>query len=214
MDCPPGGRALGARQGPGDPGDGRLGLIMVWPGSGEWPGGGRPGTLCQDSPPGGDLLLPVQLDPLSLSQGSLVALYNGVKESPRLHQEWSDYRVHVNGNVDIDIPEVGVLFRPPSSSSFPQDMRSLSCYRATLAHKCNHSFTPNCRWGRVDHPRSANNINKQPGKEILYNISSRFGLISSLVALRQLEAGEEVGQLQLLPPALAFPSSSSFSLQP
>ena len=57
----------------------------------------------------------MELDPLP--QGSLVALYNGVKESPRLHQEWSDYRVHVNGNVDIDIPEVVVLFRPPSSSS-------------------------------------------------------------------------------------------------
>ena len=103
-----------------------------------------------------------------------------------------------------------VLLPPPGS---PQDMRSLSCYRATLAHKCNHSFTPNCRWGRVDHPRSADNINKQPGKEILYNISSRFGLISSLVALRQLEAGEEVGQLQLLPPALASPSSHSSSLK-
>ena len=26
-------------------------------------------------------------------------------------------------------------------------------YCATLAHKANHSFAPNTRWGRMEHPR-------------------------------------------------------------
>jgi len=44
-----------------------------------------------------------------LKKGTLVALYNGVKEVPSLSQGWSDYRVKVNGDFDIDIPEVRSL---------------------------------------------------------------------------------------------------------
>merc|ERR1712181_134025 len=91
----------------------------------------------------------------SLKQGELVALMNGARSPPSLHQEWSDYRIKLDGNTDLDIPE---------------SLRSLSAYCATLAHKANHSFTPNCRWGRVDHPR--------------------FGCIISLVALRNCSPGE------------------------
>ena len=31
----------------------------------------------------------------------------------------------------------------------PEDMRSLDKYCATLAHKANHSFLPNTKWGRI-----------------------------------------------------------------
>merc|ERR1711974_357236 len=82
---------------------------------------------------------------------------NGARSPPSLHQEWSDYRIKLDGNTDLDIPE---------------SLRSLSAYCATLAHKANHSFTPNCRWGRVDHPR--------------------FGCIISLVALKNCSPGEEM----------------------
>jgi len=104
----------------------------------------------------------------ALKKGELVALMNGKKSPPCLDQEWSDYRINLNGDTDIDIPE---------------DMRSVTQYCATLAHKANHSFTPNCRWGRVDHPR--------------------FGLIISLVALRDCAPGEEVTVNYRLPLHLA-----------
>jgi len=93
----------------------------------------------------------------SIKQGELVALMNGARSPPSLHQEWSEYRIKLDGDTDLDIPE---------------SLRSLSTYCATLAHKANHSFTPNCRWGRVDHPR--------------------FGCIISLVALRNCSPGEEM----------------------
>jgi len=103
-----------------------------------------------------------------LKKDTLVALYNGVKEPPSLSQRWSDYRVKVNGDFDIDIPE---------------DMRSVTSYSASLAHKANHSFAANCRWGRIDHPR--------------------FGMISSLVAKQDILPGEEVTVNYRLPLHLA-----------
>ena len=42
-------------------------------------------------------------------------------------------------------------------------------YRATLAHKINHSFTPNCGWDTIEHPV--------------------FGKIPSVVALADVERG-------------------------
>merc|ERR1712223_2108781 len=45
------------------------------------------------------------------------------------------------------------------------------------------SFSPNCRWGRIDHPR--------------------FGMISSLVAKQDIHAGEEVTVNYRLPLHLA-----------
>ena len=40
-------------------------------------------------------------------------------------------------------------------------MFSLDKYCATLAHKCNHSFTPNLKWGRIDHPRFSSAMHKR-----------------------------------------------------
>ena len=77
-------------------------------------------------------------------------------------------RVHLNSEYDIDIPE---------------DMRNTDQYCATLAHKSNHSFTPNCRWSRIDHPR--------------------FGLICSLTANTVIMEGEEITVNYRLPLHLA-----------
>jgi len=67
----------------------------------------------------------------------LVAIYNGVRTRPDLHEDWSDYKVHFSSEFDIDIPD---------------DMRRTDEYCTTLAHKANHSFAPNTKWGRIDHP--------------------------------------------------------------
>ena len=47
------------------------------------------------------------------------------------------YRIMVGDNCRMDIPV---------------DMRNLTSYRATLAHKINHSFDPNCEFWEVTHP--------------------------------------------------------------
>ena len=67
-----------------------------------------------------------------------MSILNGTRVVPSLHEEWSDYKVHFSSELDLDIPS---------------DMRRLDQYCATLAHKANHSFAPNTRWGRMEHPR-------------------------------------------------------------
>ena len=78
-------------------------------------------------------------------KGQIVALFNGIRylssrnncqdDSP---EQCFDYRIRLNGDTDIDIP-----------SAFT----SLERYCATLGHKANHSFTPNAKWSRIEHPR-------------------------------------------------------------
>ena len=67
------------------------------------------------------------------------------------------YKVNFNTGLDLDIPH---------------DMRRTDQYCTTLAHKANHSFRPNTRWGRMDHPR--------------------FGLVVTLLAMREISVGEEI----------------------
>ena len=62
----------------------------------------------------------------------------GTRAAPRRDEAWSDYRVHFSSEFSIDIPP---------------DMRRLDQYCVTLAHKANHSFAPNVRFGRMEHPR-------------------------------------------------------------
>lgn len=45
-------------------------------------------------------------------------------------------------------------------------------YRATLGHKANHSFRPNCRYGQIRHPR--------------------WGLIVAIFSTRKINKGEEL----------------------
>ena len=70
---------------------------------------------------------------------------------------WSDYRISCEKGLDLDI--------------YAEHM-STTNYRATLAHKTCHSFTPNSGFAQFWHPR--------------------FGLIMSIVANRDIRAGEEI----------------------
>ena len=49
---------------------------------------------------------------------------------------------------------------------------SLKNYRASLGHKINHSFEPNCKWDQIIHPT--------------------FGRIPSVITLMDLKAGTEL----------------------
>ena len=57
---------------------------------------------------------------------------------------------------------------------YHQSVCNLCCFRfpATLGHKVNHSFTPNCHFGTFDHPR--------------------FGTVPSVVTSQRLERGAEL----------------------
>ena len=73
---------------------------------------------------------------------------------PGIDEDWSDYKVHFSSAFDIDIPEdMRRCVVLKARFKITVSMFSLDKYCATLAHKCNHSFTPNLKWGRIDHPR-------------------------------------------------------------
>ena len=69
----------------------------------------------------------------------------------------SDYRIRLNAEVDLDLPK---------------GYENLDKYKATLAHKANHSFEPNAEWILFEHPR--------------------FGLIRALRAQVDIEENQEV----------------------
>lgn len=54
----------------------------------------------------------------------------------------------------------------------PPECKDLEVYNATLGHKINHSFAPNCRWDVMEHPA--------------------FGRIPRVVTLIDLKAGTEL----------------------
>ena len=93
-----------------------------------------------------------------LPSHSLVSLYAGVRlSSVRARQHGSDYRIRLTADKDLDIPD---------------SCRGLDRYRATLAHKANHSFSPNTVWDLMEHPR--------------------FGLIRALCSTQDIPAGQEI----------------------
>ena len=71
------------------------------------------------------------------------------------------------------------IFVPLANYCYPR----LDQYCATLAHKANHSFTPNTRWGRLDHPR--------------------FGQVVTIIAIKDIQVGEEVSVNYKYPVILA-----------
>ena len=95
-----------------------------------------------------------------IKTGQVCALFNGVRQHHLWGQvdlPWSDYRISCEQGLDLDI--------------YPEHV-STDNYRATLAHKTCHSFTPNCGFDQFWHPR--------------------FGLIMSIVANSDILAGEEI----------------------
>jgi len=94
--------------------------------------------------------------------GQIAAVFNGLRQRdlPGVKsgsKTWSDYRISCNKEIDLDIGK---------------KEESLSNYRATLAHKCCHSFKPNSHFAQFWHPM--------------------YGLVMSIVATRDLVAGEEI----------------------
>ena len=68
------------------------------------------------------------------------------------------YLIALDREHDLDMP--------------PEIGRNVSLYQATLGHKVNHWFEPNCYFGWAVHPR--------------------FGRIRSIVTLREVKGGEEL----------------------
>ena len=94
--------------------------------------------------------------------GGLVALFNGVRQrdpvlTSRLPLDFSDYRITLGRDVSLDIPD---------------KWSNLNAYRATLGHKCCHSFKFNARFVELYHPR--------------------FGPIMSIVAVSPIRTNQEV----------------------
>ena len=101
---------------------------------------------------------------MRLKPGEMVALFNGVRQrstrnsqDEARHGRNSDYRIRLNGETDIDIPD---------------QFKEVNNYCATLGHKANHSFEPNARWSRLEHPR--------------------FGLICAITAVDDIDPDQEI----------------------
>ena len=94
-----------------------------------------------------------------------MAFYNGVKIPGSVDDAgdtWDDcaYRIFIDPGDNLDRMDV------------PKEFLSIDVYCATLGHKVNHSFHPNCDFGTFIHPR--------------------FGRIPCIVALVGLSEGDEL----------------------
>jgi len=98
--------------------------------------------------------------------GTLIAYYNGIRLGPgektpyhdtgyAIYVEWKRKRGQKGDHMDI-----------------PPDYQQSTNYVASLAHKLNHSFTPNCEWINADHPV--------------------FGFVPAVATIQDVAAGEEV----------------------
>ena len=92
-----------------------------------------------------------------IRSGQVCSLCNGVRQHHDDNVGWSDYRIACGEDMDLDIE---------------QDRTSVGRYRATLAHKTQHSFSPNSHFAQFWYPK--------------------FGQIMSIVADRNIEQGEEI----------------------
>ena len=96
-----------------------------------------------------------------LEEGEVVSFYNGIRLS---HEEVDGREWSLNGNT-ISLDDDCVL-------DVPSQWSALSNYKASLGHKANHSFKPNCMYDLFYHPR--------------------FGQIKCIRTLRKLDCGEEL----------------------
>ena len=94
----------------------------------------------------------------------VVAYYNGVKILPGERYSTSnfDYQIYVDW---ADTDHSAFVDVPPECTDS-------DAYHASLAHKANHSFDPNCKYVAIEHPR--------------------FGRIPALQTLRLIQKGEEL----------------------
>jgi len=104
-----------------------------------------------------------------LAIGAVVAYYNGIRLQAGERSPFHDtgYAIFVETNRKT-------LYGKKSGDHMDMQPQyhSYDNYQASLAHKLNHSFTPNCTWATADHPC--------------------FGFVPSVVAIEEVKAGEEL----------------------
>ena len=74
--------------------------------------------------------------------GTVVAFYNGIRVTKADDSSWEDcsYRIFIKNEESEEADdEYDILDIPP-------EFRGTNSYSATLAHKINHSFRPNCKF--------------------------------------------------------------------
>lgn len=96
-----------------------------------------------------------------LEEGEVVSFYNGIRLT---HKEVDGREWSLNGNT-ISLDDDCVL-------DVPSQWSTLESYKATLGHKANHSFNPNCIYDLFHHPR--------------------FGPIKCIRTLRSINSDEEL----------------------
>ena len=104
---------------------------------------------------------------------SIVAFYNGIRMTAEEKSPWED-RAY---SIVTEWEEKKLAFPFPWVSEadhmdLPPKYHSSDDYTATLAHKLNHSFVPNCRWSNMEHPC--------------------YGLVPAILTLEMIKEGEEL----------------------
>lgn len=98
---------------------------------------------------------------MCFEEDEVVAFYNGIKLS---HEEVNNREWHLNNNT-ISLDENTVI-------DVPSKYSSLTIYCASLGHKANHSFEPNCKYSLFQHPY--------------------FGKIKCICTIKSVQANEEL----------------------
>ena len=83
-----------------------------------------------------------------LAKKTVIAFYNGVRLPPVMEVgDWEDcsYRIFLHTDEEEEEDFLECL-------DIPVKMRDLGEYCATLGHKINHSFSPNCQFSHYSHP--------------------------------------------------------------
>ncbi len=81
-----------------------------------------------------------------LPSDTIISYYNGLRIEAGEDYASSSYNYQIY--IDWSKTEEGSAF-----VDIPMECIDLEAYRASLAHKANHSFNPNCKFISVDHPR-------------------------------------------------------------
>ena len=87
-----------------------------------------------------------------IPSNTVVAFYNGIRipaDEGDTNDSWDDcsYRIFVAIDEDTDIDS-----NDTERVDMPAQYRSTESYCATVAHKINHSFNPNCKFSKYIHP--------------------------------------------------------------
>ena len=80
-----------------------------------------------------------------LPANTIISYYNGllIEADENYSSSNHNYQIYVDWSNTETSPYIDI----------PNECIDLSSYRASLAHKANHSFKPNCKFVSVDHPR-------------------------------------------------------------